>query len=226
MQSGKTDIKATMEVLGDPRQWSIPTGYRDSLALCVIDSIWSIGVHYSTVERVLDSYLKARELGGLEGHQSCQDGPRAFLDWFRQSCSPQNGETLAGLLGSRNRTSSRNGVLKADAVLTAMQLLDSSSIDTTSDLLAHASEIERQWIRHIPGQKSGISWRYVLMLAGKAGVKPDRMILSFMKRMDVPKGVTPEKYVDLIVRHVNIPAVNETVVDHRIWMVERKLRNN
>ena len=47
--------------LGDPTVWTTPDGYPNSLALCIIDSIYSTGSHYSSVVNVIERY---KESGG------------------------------------------------------------------------------------------------------------------------------------------------------------------
>ena len=178
------DLKRALLELGDPSSWESPEGYRSSLALCVMDSIWSLGIRYQTVEKVLDRYLKVRGFAGLEEVQSCLDGPRALLDWCLALESPQgHSEAFAAAVQNWNRTSSTNGVLKAEAVLQACRLLDSMRIDSTQDLLAQSDVVEPRWRSEVKGQASGISWRYLLMLAGQSGVKPDRMVRRFMQRI-------------------------------------------
>ena len=76
------DVKRACEELGDPSTWKSPQGYRRSLALCVMDSIWSLGIRYQTVEKVLDRYLVSRGWTGLDAAQSCVEGPTALLEWY------------------------------------------------------------------------------------------------------------------------------------------------
>lgn len=187
----------------------------------MIDAVWSIGVRYSSVERVLDAYLNQRGLGGLEASQACLDGPTAFLQWVGTIGSPSTADGLAESLGNRQRTSTRGGALKAEAVLQAFQLLTREGIEKTADLLANEERLEELWRKQIIGQKSGISWKYLLMLAGKQGVKPDRMVHRFMKRMGVPADMTPERFVQLVVETIDDPSMNAREVDHRIWSIER-----
>lgn len=40
------------EMLGDSSSWAEPAGYPDSLALCAIDSVYSLQSHYSATVRV------------------------------------------------------------------------------------------------------------------------------------------------------------------------------
>jgi hypothetical protein len=61
----ETDMEAVVKAcaaLGDPKEFERPEGYR-SLALCIIDAIWSMGVRYSGVVRVIDRYRGERAAG-------------------------------------------------------------------------------------------------------------------------------------------------------------------
>jgi len=222
MGAADFDVKRALLELGDPSMWERPEGYRSSLALCVVDSIWSLGIRYQTVEKVLDRYLAARGYRGLEDAQACSDGPGDLLDWFM---SPSGGsgsnDRFAEIVGSRNRTSSTNGVLKAEAVFQACTLLKSMAINTTADLISHADVVEPRWLREVKGQASGISWKYLLMLAGQSGVKPDRMVKSFMQRMGASTAVNPDAFVQVLVEVINQEGIDATAVDHQIWLVER-----
>ena len=86
-------------------------------------------------------------------------------------------------VANRQRTSSRNGILKADAVHRVAQVLIDASIATPQDLAQaspdHLAKVRKRWMT-IPGQGSGLSWDYFLMLAGRQGVKADRMVRRFV----------------------------------------------
>jgi hypothetical protein len=95
-------------------------------------------------------------------------------------------------------------VVKADAVQVAARLLAGQGIDTTGDLHAairagHSRQLEGIW-RTVPGQRSGISWRYLLMLAGVAEVKPDRMIRRFVAAALGVADVDPQTAASLLVQ--------------------------
>lgn len=222
MSAADFDVKRVLSELGDPSMWDAPDGYHGSLALCVVDSIWSLGIKYETVENVLRRYLSARGFRGLEDAQTCSDGPGDLLEWFTSSsgCSGSS-DRFAEIVGNRNRTSSTNGVLKSEAVVQACTLLKSMEINTTADLIAHAHVVEPRWLTEIKGQASGISWKYLLMLAGQSGVKPDRMVKRFMQRMGAAATVSPDEFVQALVDAINQPAVDATAVDHQIWLLER-----
>jgi hypothetical protein len=83
---------------------------------------------------------------------------------------------------NRQRTSSRGGILKADAVLRFARCLRQYGVATFQDLprVATHAGFEAE-IRAIPGQGSGIALSYFWMLAGSDDlIKPDRMIVRFL----------------------------------------------
>src|SRR5699024_3811480 len=52
----KTLVEYCETHLGDSNLWTTPDGYPNSLALCIIDSIYSTGSHYSSVVNVIEHY--------------------------------------------------------------------------------------------------------------------------------------------------------------------------
>jgi hypothetical protein len=219
-------VAAVISELGDVTTWNRPTGYKSSLALCVMDSIWSIGVKYKTVENVLDQYLIDRGFTGLSQSQLCVDTPRDFLSWCESFGGLKNLELVAERLNNRNQTSSTNGVLKASAVLTACELLAHEEIDTTESLFLSTENFKQKWLYEIPGQRSGMSWKYLLMLAGSPGVKPDRMVMRFMERHLVPASLEAHEFVNKLLVVINDSSITATDVDHRIWSIERSLKDS
>ena len=125
-------------------------------------------------------------------------------------------------MGNRNKTSSVNGILKTEAVVQACRLLSGNGIETTEDLLVRSEELESKWRNEVRGQASGISWKYLLMLAGQSGVKPDRWIHRFMSRVGAGPEVSPSDFVDAIVKTLDRENIDATAVDHRIWSIERE----
>lgn len=169
-------VLAHIATLGDPATWEPATTY-DALALALIDAVWSIGVRYTGVLNVLERYLAARRRDGRDAN--C-DTPADLVAFIGGYGGP---DAFAVTVANRQRTSSRNGILKADAVNRVAQVLIDAGIATPQDL-AQASpdqlaEVRKCWTT-IPGQGSGLSWDYFLMLAGRQGVKADRMVRRFV----------------------------------------------
>lgn len=212
-------VGACRDRLGDPASWREPDGYPDSLALCVLDSVWSVGVNYDRhVVPVLKRYAEVRRLEGLG---ACRDGA-ADLAQVLASTTP---DEFATLVGSRHRTSTRNGILKAEAAQRAAQVMLDAGLATTVEVRAadqaSLDHAKNEWLR-IPGQRSGITWRYMLMLAGLEDVKPDRMIVRFVSRaLDRPAMVGVEESRLLVVAAAEALGVSQRSLDHAIWNYQR-----
>jgi hypothetical protein len=165
-----------VKVLGNPAGWAAATTYA-SLALAVIDSVWSIGVRYTGVRNVIARYRAFRLRRGAD---AAQDTPGDLADVIDAAGGP---DAFAEIVANRQRTSSRGGILKAEAVrLTAEVLIDAGiavPADVASATSEQLAEVRDRWTT-IRGQGSGLSWDYFLMLTGREGVKADRMVRRFV----------------------------------------------
>lgn len=101
------------------------------------------------------------------------DGAPELLSSFVELGGTQE---WANAIGNQNKTSTRVGApLKATAIRDAAQALHEAGVDTTKALRERAADseqlahVERAW-RAVVGQKSGITWHYVQMLAGIPGI--------------------------------------------------------
>lgn len=119
-------------------------GYRDGLALCVIDSVQSIGVTYTSVENVVARYrAHRREQGGDPN----RDGIPELLATFDELDGP---EGWARKIGNDNRTSTRGGVLKSEAIRDAARVLDGEGIGDTAGLRKAAEDKkDLAWIKGV-----------------------------------------------------------------------------
>jgi len=207
------------QTLPPSERWPIPEGYPDSLALCTIDAIQSLGVRYSSVVHVVTRYKEYRATAGGE---ALRDGIDELLATFEELGGP---EGWAERIGNKNRTSTAAGApLKATAILTAARELDAAGISTTIALRAlvedldDLAQVKRRWVS-VTGQRSGISWRYLLMLAGVPGVKPDRMIRRALRQalgQDANR-LTDTEIVDLMNATARELSVTTSHLDHALW---------
>jgi len=198
------------------------------LPLCVIDSVFSIGVRYGGVKNVIHRYCSWAGIEKLRPsdvfpprHQ--QQSVRRMLELYR----PYKAEELAQkVFENRQRTSTRNGILKAEAVVLFGQALDRHGIQALQDVQGSTLRAVEQDVRRIPGQSSGTSWRYFLMLSGdETMVKPDRMILRFISR-SLGRQVNESQAVELLraaaaALAVGRPGLNARLLDNIIWKHER-----
>lgn len=202
-----------------------PDGYRDGLALCVVDSVQSTGVTYGSVENVVARYRAYRREQG--GDPNC-DGVAELLGTFDELDGP---EGWAKKLGNSNRTSTRGGVLKSQAIRDAARVLDAEGISDTVGLLnaaedeAQLEQVRKEWCA-VTGQRSGITWHYMLMLAGIEGVKPDRMICRFIAdSLGLPRrSVTPPFALEIFTAAAREMGMSPTDLDHGVWQFQRARR--
>ena len=78
---------------------------------------------------------------------------------------------------------------------------------------------EQEWLK-IPGQGSGLSWSYLLMLAWRQHVKPDRMVIGFVADA-LGHRPTAAQAADLVHDAAAVLRVAVTTLDHHIWRHQR-----
>lgn len=227
MELDLNDVAALMSAcerdLGNPDDWHNPSGYPDSLALCVIDSIYSTGAKYSSVVNVVNRYRAHRaEAGG--------DADTDGLNELIASIDALGGaDGWATQIGNRRPTSTAaNAPLKSVAIRQVAASLVELGISTTAEL--HASNqadaltnLESAW-RAAPGQRSGITWDYALMLARIPGVKADRMVIAYVARAigTVSNRLAPSTVAALVSEVAQLKGWDVIRLDHAIWRFESK----
>lgn len=217
MTVADTEVDALVDYcaanLGDKTLWTTPEGYPESLALCVIDAIYSTGSHYSSVVNVINRYRKVR--GGT-------DGADGLLKSIEDAGGPER--WAVDVAGNVKPANTRPGApLKADVVQQAAQLLTDLAIDTVPDLVAGVSPrpqdspVHDRW-KNLPSQSSGVTFNYLLILAGLPSVKPDRMVLRFLAdALHEGTAVSRERAVVLIGAAAAKLEVSPRVLDHIVW---------
>ena len=222
MSHSPEQLQALLHACEQFRGAKAPCGYRDGLALCVIDSVQSTGVTYSSVEGVVARYRSYRR---EQGGEPDLDGVPELLATFNELGGP---EGWAKEVGNRNRTSTRGGVLKAEAIQDAARVLGADGVETTGALVDAAADemrldrLRRAWCA-VPGQRSGITWHYMQMLAGIEGVKPDRMICRFVAdALGLPRrAVTPAFALEIMTVAAKEMGMSPTNLDHAVWQWQR-----
>jgi hypothetical protein len=214
-------LAAVERLLGSPEGWSAPDGY-DSVGLAMIDAVWSIGVRYQSVENVIARYRAERLAAGGHPDADRPEDVRRFVE----SCG--GSEAFAARLGNRQRTSTRNGILKAEAVLREARILEREGVAVPADLADAGQErldhLRGQWST-VPGQGSGVSWRAFSMLVGLADVKPDRMVRRFVAGAlgrPNPNAVGVDEARDLVMATAARLGVPPRVLDYAIWAYQSR----
>lgn len=222
-----TTIDLAKAANGVPTYWS-------SLPLCIIDSVFSIRAKYSGVIRVVNRWCESQEphwQGEVPSKPIGDRGPtlREFveaIDGHLKKCAYDE------LFGNRQRTSAKNGILKAEAVhLFAKALLD-SGINSFSDLRDRSKlGMAEKRVLEIRGQGSGITFRYLLMLAGEDGyVKADTHLRRFVSdaigadwKQLIPQERATELVMDAAKRlAARYPGLTPGGLDFAIWSFQRQ----
>jgi len=200
-----------------------------SLSTMLLDAIFSIGVHYGQVTAVVARHAKSQQYDRWEsGETDPYPLPKLILEG-RQGTPEQFAEKL----GNRGRTSTRSGILKAEAVLLAAEALvrhgivDLQSWRSADEKILNNAERD---FRAIKGQGTGVTWKYLSMLAGDDDkVKPDRMVVRYVEAALGRTKVSPEEAGELLIAAV--PALRGThgypatltarQLDSAVWNVVR-----
>ncbi|MCV7064575.1 heme peroxidase [Mycolicibacterium farcinogenes] len=209
---------ACVRDLGDHRRWFSPRGYPDSLALCVIDSIYSTGARYATVEKITARY---RDYRAGQGADADQDGAAELLRTIVELNGP---DAWAERIGNRRPTSTAaNAPLKSVAVAQVAKALVGIGICSADDLRSAVRDDARRaaartaWC-DAPGQKSGVTWDYALKLAQIPGTRAGRVVAAYVAREIGP--VSAEDAGEVLRGVAQTAGWSALALDHAIWRFE------
>lgn len=190
-------------------------GYQ-SLVFCVIDSVFSIAANYTSTKNVVKRFAEHAGKTIFDEY--------LISDFVNEFDNPTGRELLKQVLNNRQRTSTRNGILKSEAVIEFIRVLFDNQIETKSDLLKYRNrEKILKDIKKIKGQSKGTTFDYLLMLSGDEGVfKRDRHIIKFFSDYFHIKDTSYdnlkkefEKQLDIVLN--KYPKFNIRTLDSVIW---------
>ena len=202
--------------------------YYDSLPQCIIDAVYSIGVDYAGTRKTIIRYCDNKNIKRISDPLGVPSDIHTVNQLLSNITLHDNGDFGASsLFENRRRTSTRNGILKSEAVCRFATILANNGIQTLGDIrAATATEIAaiESDIKTIPGQKSGISFSYFLMLSGDDNhMKIDRWLLRFVgDALGVANyNNVSQAYADLLVVCSELkkiyPNLTPRLLDHTIW---------
>ena len=219
-----TDAVVALDPQPRARRWT-------SLSFCIVDAVWSIGANYDNVVVPLVRKKFAAKFVVTEPTvPASQPMPHDPLPLSR--LDDLTVESLTALT-NRQRTSTRGGIRKADAVLQHVAVFRDHKVETMQDALALFSNTERfdqvdTALRLIPGEGGyGIRRNYLWMTIGQDDlIKPDRMVLRWLERHDIktdPAGARDiiAAIVPLVSRQMK-RRVTAWEIDHALWLAGRK----
>ena len=210
----------------DDQRWFTPDGYT-GVALCVLDSIYSTGNQYSSVVKMISRYRQARR---YEAGDPEFDGP---VDLLAAADRWGGTDGFVSRTRSRWRVSTKpDAPFKAVAALGAARVLDQAGLSTVADVREartdhskqEQSVVKKEWVS-LPGQRSGLTWTYFLMLAGVPGVKADRRIVRYVSRalghqVGVVEAASLVAAVAAVAAVADRRGLSQTKLDHAIWRKE------
>lgn len=221
-------VAAHVEKLGlEPAELSPEYSYF-SLPLCVVDAVYSISVKYRAVQNTVCRFCNYTGWANSGRDRYGNQPGQHKLSEFIEILNGKSPEAMAkDIFGNRQRTSSRNGILKAEACVLFTTALLESGIDDFRDISDPRVADAQNRVLAIPGQRSGISFKYFRMLAGDDSlVNPGRMVQRFVERATGEERINAKmagKLVQLASDRLSESNRDWTPcrLDHTIWQFER-----
>jgi hypothetical protein len=205
-------------------------GYHN-LPLCIIDAVFSIGVKYQSTENSVKRFceyfgitrLREKVLAPQSEQLSVSDFLNLHADYSFQ-------EMAEKVYQNKQRTSTRNGILKAKAAFLFAGVVQKYGVEYLQDVekILGNARFETE-ITRIPGQSSGLSTRYFYMLAGDENfIKPDRMIRRFIQSA-IRRELSFDECQELLVSaHAELvreyPPLTPRSLDHQIWLYQKEIK--
>ena len=173
-----------------------------SLPLCVVDAVFSIGVRYASTQKVVSNLCDysgwARFASSREDRGAGEHGLTDLMALFGTLGIEGMADTV---FQNRQRTSSRSGILKSEAVLLYCRALTDAGINTFTDFDQGRCEYAEAMILGVPGQSSGIAFDYFMMLAGDDNlIKPDRMVQRYVANALKLDAIPQARQASILVR--------------------------
>ena len=155
-----------------------------SLPLCVVDAVFSIGVRYTSTQKVVANLCKYTSWPRLADSRYNRGGGHQLLTDLIVVFEQIGVERMAQeVFQNRQRTSSRSGVLKSEAVFKFCRALAQAGINDFLDFEPDRKDYAEAMILGLPGQSSGIAFDYFMMLAGDDNlIKADRMVQRYVEK--------------------------------------------
>ncbi len=213
--------KLIVQKMTDPNE-----DFYKSLPVCIIDAVFSIGVKYQSVEKAEKAFFDHFNLNIPRKYPITNE--YRITDFIRNMDTFDTFENAAEIgFNNRQRTSSRNGILKAEACYRVAEVFKKHNIDTLNDFNKYEDKsLLDKDILKVKGQSSGIMLKYLHMLAGDANeVKPDRHMVNFMRSVfpNLTMSVKDHPEIKNIIKATvaelkkTYPMLTERFLDVLIW---------
>lgn len=159
-----------------------------SLPICILEAVFSIAANNTSSKNTYTNYMNYYNI--IPDEKSGIIRPEHTIKEFIENVESFKSidEFTDVVLKNHQRTSSKNGILKSEAVYEIAKVFQKYKIDTLTDL-QHCSGEQRcnleKEILSVKGQSSGIMLKYLYMLAGNENmIKSDRMLMRFINSVN------------------------------------------
>jgi hypothetical protein len=231
----KVELNMLVEAIKQELDYSqIPTEYGYKyVPLCIIDAIFSIGVHYNGVTNTITRFCQNEKIQ-IDVNSIRNEQPRENQFTINDMISLYETHGLEyvteKIFNNKQRTSTTNGILKAQAVLEFCKICKEHGINYYQDISKLETdkcfELKIRYL--IPGQSSGISLKYFFMLVGSENfVKADRMLCRFVEQAINQEKISIEKCDQLVIAASKElgavdPKLTPRNLDYLIWNYQRQ----
>lgn len=204
-----------------------------SLSFAITDAVWSISADYDAVVVPLVRKKLAVRFGVDQPTRPATD-PIGDDPLPLTSLTELSVEELTALT-NRQRTSTRGGIVKADAVLRYARIFTDHGVTTMGDAIELFDDTARfdavdSALRKVPGEGGdGVRRGYLWMIVGKDDlIKPDRMVLRWLDHQGVTADPSSarrivEQLIPEVTRELG-RAVSAWEIDHAMWNAGRALK--
>jgi hypothetical protein len=209
-------LKAITEDLGDPSAWMAPIEFRDSLALCALNSAYSLRGSSAAATNVLARYRAFRSTADIDSGTDLMTvmdrtgGPTHFArDILR------NESKLPGT--SRVRPA---GIYEGLSLLAALKTPVTSTEHLRTAVIDGDTSVKAAWLS-VKGF-GALAWSYLIMNAGiGTETKPDVMVQRYLSRvLDNGEKLDAARTRNLLQLAAAELKVDPRDLDRAIWLHE------
>lgn len=209
-------------ILGDPSSWPPPVEFPNSLALCALNSVYSLQSGSAAGRKVVRRYREYRQSSGADANY---DHGSDLLEVIDSVGGP---EGFANDIVVNRGTLRPTGRLKSEGLYEGVERLAALDVNTAADLRELSEdrllEVGREW-RKTNGLGQA-SWDYLTMNAGIVdGMKVDQMVRRFFRRaVAESSGRIPDDRIKGAFSTVAEElGTNLRSLDHAVWAYESPL---
>jgi hypothetical protein len=204
--------------LGKPAQWPAPVEFADSLALCALNSVYSLRARSAIGQKAVRNYRAFRKGAGGDADT---DNATDLLAAIDAAGGPVR--FASEVLGVSNVLPGTRR-LKSQGLYEGASRLVAIGVNTTVDIRDASEdklvEYGSEWMR--TKGLSTASWDYVLMNAGSDGVKVDSMVKRFVARAlgREPRSLKISQVKAVLAEVARELGTDRRTLDRAVWIYE------